>query len=157
MCRWWGVGHPVELVEDLRLLDLVDLVEDHDVGVVVGLPDAAEEFVVPDRIRADVCGRAHTLGELVEERGGGVVPPAVNVLPADVRRLLVESVEAVTRETGFPTPDGPKMCVCPPVPLLTTGPSAAERPSRGPVAMDQIGRDEGLDVEDPLSSIIEWL
>ena len=91
-----------ELVEDvLATIQLVGLVEDHDVGPTVGVADPPEELVVRCRVLLDVHRLADAFDQLQQRREATGVLPAVDVLHADVDERPAELPDGVARAGGL--------------------------------------------------------
>jgi hypothetical protein len=96
----------MEVVDDARVLKLIDLVEDnHGSGAIV-LLEPIDEFVVGRRLTVDVDGRTDIVENLVERAESGVVTPAVDVGCFDIEDLLSESFGDEFRDAGLANPAG---------------------------------------------------
>jgi len=96
----------VEVVDDARVFELVDLVEDDDGSRAVVLLEAVDEFVVRRRLPVDVDGGAEVVEDLVERPKSGVVTPAVDVGGLDIEDLFSKSFRDEFRNTRLPCPAG---------------------------------------------------
>src|SRR6056297_1049568 len=94
-------GHPVEVVEDAFVLQLVDLVEDDDELRAVVLPEAVQQLVLRRRPAVDVDGPVDGVEQSVEHLEARVVLPAVDVLRVDVEDVLPEPLQGVLRDAGL--------------------------------------------------------
>jgi len=96
----------VEVVDDTRVFELVDLVEDDDRPRAVVLLEAVDEFVVGRRLPVDVDGGAEVVEDLIERPESSVVPPAVDVGSLDVEDLFTQSFRNELRDARLPRPTG---------------------------------------------------
>ena len=97
----------MKVVDDARVFELVDLVEDDDRSRAVVLLEAVDEFVVWRRLAVNVDGCAEIVEDLVERSESGVVSPAVDVGGLDVEDFFSESFDDELRDTGFAGAAGP--------------------------------------------------
>ena len=96
----------VEVVEDVRLAQLVDLVEDDDARPVEVGRDAIEES--PGRRGARECGADQVPGDLFEHRVSGVVLPAVHVGVWHLEDFLPELADGGAGDRRLPDAGGPE-------------------------------------------------
>ena len=93
--------HTVEVVDEARVFELVDLVEDDDGSRTVVLLEPVNELVVRCRLAMDVYRRADVVEDLVQRSEAAVVAPAVDVGGLDVEHFLAEPFGNELRDTGF--------------------------------------------------------
>jgi hypothetical protein len=96
----------VEVIDDARVLKLVDLVEDDDCSRAVVLLEPVNEFVVERQLAVDVDSRTEVVEDLVEGAEPSVVAPAVDVDRLDVEDFLTQAFGDELRDARLPRPAG---------------------------------------------------
>jgi len=91
----------VEVVDDSRVFELVDLVEDYDRPRSIVLLQSIDELVVRGRLAMNVDGLPEVVENLIQRPEPGVVAPAVDVGRFDVEGLLPEAFGHELRDAGL--------------------------------------------------------
>jgi hypothetical protein len=102
-CELWET---VEVVDNTRVLELVNLVEDNDGSRAVVLLEAVDKFVMRCRLAVNIDGLAKVVEDLVEGTESGVIAPAVNVDGFDVEDLFTEAFGGELRDARLPRSAG---------------------------------------------------
>jgi len=91
----------VEVVDEARVFELVDLVEDDNGSRAIILLEPINELVVGCRLAMDVYRGPDVVEDLVQCSEAAVVSPTVDVGGLDVEHFLAEPFGNELRDTGF--------------------------------------------------------
>lgn len=96
-----NVGKGVEIVEDVFFFELIDFVEDDDIGVLVRVTKPIIEDIPRGRLAMNVERPIEPLEQSVEYAIAIVVLPAVDVLGSNVEGVLAELFDSVSSTAGL--------------------------------------------------------
>lgn len=97
------VADAVEFVQQVFVVELIDFVEDDDVGWAVVVAEAFEEFVCGCGLAVDGGGFTNSVEDAVQGFEAGVVVPAVHGLRGDIHDGLAEPFDDELRDAGLPS------------------------------------------------------
>jgi len=92
---------PVQVVQDVFVLELVYFVENNDIVRAIIGTESVKEFVARGGLAVDVDGLVDAIENPVQRFESAVVLPTVDVLVVKLNDVLPELIDGVPGDTGF--------------------------------------------------------